>query len=881
MHHTFFDVESPHSVRTGIALDISNCRKVAWMAACLLPLPGAAASAQTFPAHQCSHADAVADGAGYRSMRSGTSADSTQAVRSGRISTTVDDQILVELAPEDTSSANLFDLNGRTVTFAPDGRGAYSRSVRSLEWEENLGADVTLEWDRHRDGVEVEFGGFEFEYAGRLWRSVFISRHGFLTFGAPLPRNSDPWFSPMSDAAGWLATTTTISALYKPAFGGLYGRDPLASQFVAHYPDRVVFTWFASEYDAYRLDVPEHAERFQAILHADGTIQLSYGHITVGDGVVGLFSDMVEKGDLIASVEDATDPDLPGHLDLLEVALYDADADTVTLEFTTREPIPEPTNGFYNFRLYFDLDPPYSQDWRDADLVWKIETGGDGSVWGGVRRTSGSPNRVELLADIRDLHGLSAHVWAGADEYDDSGSFVRGDRTTPVSLSLPTAAAVDLSVPDRRPSRTQSEVFHYLGLPDMAAIACNIIGNLGDRFDLLIFHNDFRVDAQMNDSDWRNYYNGVTGIGREDTWGRAPCGDGLLLGHYRKVVRIGGAGGRIHQWRNGNFTGDLTLFAHELTHSWTAYLSYARNDGPHEHLFADSFADSCRCHWRGDLHAPAAFPWGGEEASSLMMGGEAGGFWRDNGDGTFTATYDWGASGLSWLDLYAMGLASASEVPDLFVLRNLDPVSENDTARHSGMYWGTFHADKETISINQIVAAEGPRKPPPARSRKELNTGFVYLLAPGQSPDSTMLGLHLEYRDKVVEYWSHITGGRSRITTVVPSGLNRFLDQVLELGDPDVTFDLSDSFSHFFDPSSYDAESSDTDIARVTVIAGQLLVTPVGTGKATVTVTATGADGVRLTRRFAVEVKPPEANRSMWRGWRLELLRGLAENAED
>ena len=146
----------------------------------------------------------------------------------------------------------------------------------------------------------------------------------------------------------YLATTPTISALYKPAFGGLYGAILLASQFVAHFPGRVVVTWFASEYDAYRLDVPDHAERFQTVLHADGAIQFNYGRITVRDGVVGLFSDVVEKGDLIASVADAADPDLPGHLDLLEVALYEADAadpDTVILEFTTREPIPEPTTG--------------------------------------------------------------------------------------------------------------------------------------------------------------------------------------------------------------------------------------------------------------------------------------------------------------------------------------------------------------------------------------------------------------------------------------------------------------------------------------------------------------------------------------------------------
>ena len=701
---------------------------------------------------------------------SGAFASHTRPSAVNGISTTVDNRILVELRSEDTPAANLFDLNGRTLVFRPDGRGGYSRDVRSLEWEETLGTEVTLEWEKFRDGVVVEFGDYEFDYAGRRWNSVFMSKHGLLVFGAPLEysKHFAAWFSPMSESAARLATTPTISALYKPAFGGLYGRDPLASQFVARFPDRVVFTWFASEYDAYRLGIPDHAERFQTVLHADGAIQFNYGRITVRDGVVGLFSDVVEKGDLIASVADATDAGLPGHLDLLEVALYETGADTVILEFTTREPIPEPTTGFYNYRLYFDTDPPYSQDGSDVDLVWKIEIGGDHSVWGGVSRAGDRPNRIELVADIGDLQGLSAQVRASADEYDDNRSYVRGDSTTPVSLRLPTMAPVDLSEPDRGSSRMQSEVFHHRGLPDTAAIACRIIETLGDGFDLFVFHNEFRVDHQGNASDWRNYYNGVGGIGREDKWRGAPCGDGRLLGHYLKVIRIGQAGGRVHDWKRGDFKDDLTLFAHEFTHSWTAYLSYVKRNGTRGRLFADSFADGCRCHWRGELHAPAAFPWGGEEASSLMMGGEGGGFWRDNGNGTFTAITDFGgASGLSWLDLYAMGLAEATEVPDLYVLRNLEPAPGNDSAGWSERYLGTYRADKEIVAIDQVIAAEGPREPLAATAQKEFNAGFVYLLESGQMPDPELLRLHRDYRDKVIEYWFHITGGRSRITTNV------------------------------------------------------------------------------------------------------------------
>ena len=56
------------------------------------------------------------------------------AARPGGVSTTPDHQILVELAPEDTTAANLLDLDGMTLGFTPDGQGGYSRSVQALAW---------------------------------------------------------------------------------------------------------------------------------------------------------------------------------------------------------------------------------------------------------------------------------------------------------------------------------------------------------------------------------------------------------------------------------------------------------------------------------------------------------------------------------------------------------------------------------------------------------------------------------------------------------------------------------------------------------------------------------------------------------------------------
>ena len=108
-----------------------------------------------------------------------------------------------------------------------------------------------------------------------------------------------------------------------------------------------------------------------------------------------------------------------------------------------------------------------------------------------------------------------------------------------------------------------------------------------------------------------------------------------------------------------------------------------------------------------------------------------------------------------------MGLATPDEVPDMFVLHNLKQVGERRDDAHT--------AEKEIVTIEQIIAALGPRDPPAARAQKVFNTGFVYFLLPGQEPDPELLDVHVKYRDRAVEYWHHVTGGRSQLTTAIPA----------------------------------------------------------------------------------------------------------------
>ena len=771
--HAYFTL-CPDRIRPMVLEYVGRPRPVrAWRGVFGLWLLSTAAFAQAPQTHPPDHPDVVIMGTPLRrAITGGTAA----ADSSGRVSTTPDNQILVELTPGDLGPAHRFDLNGRTVIFTPDGHGGYSRSVRSVVWEENIGSAVT-------DGTEILFRSFMFDFAGHRWGSFFVSQLGLITFGEPLTYSyENDRFSTLPETARKFVTTPTISPLFKPTLGRHAWSDKYSiGQHVAASSDRVVVTWVTTEaFDFYVHGVPpDEPSRFQVVLAADGSIRFNYADVDIGDGIVGLFdASGIERGALLAHLADLTDSELPGHLDVLDAALFATNADpAVILEFTLRAPIPDPSAGeYYSYSLHFDTDEPYWNhplDWSDEDAFWGIHVGAGGeyTVRGeGVRQFlagRGQP-RISLLADASVLDGgrrrVTAMAVAGAAHFRND-QWLQGEDDFRGLLEFRVGGGeegVDLSVSDNRSSPEQFEVFHYRSAPDLDRVACSVIDVLGDEFDLLVFHSEFRVDSQEGGAGFLQYWTNINVKGIGDLWDSvAPCGSAQLKGRWsapvwmKSINVLDATSPEDHRFDFGSM-----FFAHEFTHTWTAYASRAKAGRQREPLHGNY----CRCHWRFDLHAPAAFPWSADEARSVMGGR----FWREKGDGTFTPLNNYYDGGHSWLDLYMMGLASANEVPDMFILRNARPVNAADPD-------GPHTGEKEVVSIEQIVAAEGRRIPPAEGAQRDFNAGFVYLLAPGRTPNARLLQVHAEYRDKVTEHWSHITGGRSRMTTRAPGVAQRSL----------------------------------------------------------------------------------------------------------
>ena len=106
--------------------------------------------------------------------------------------------------------------------------------------------------------------------------------------------------------------------------------------------------------------------------------------------------------------------------------------------------------------------------------------------------------------------------------------------------------------------------------------------------------------------------------------------------------------------------------------------------------------------------------------------------WQDNFDGTFTQLdddYYVPATGWSYLDLYLMGMISPAEVPDFFILRNLVPAGR-DANGHP-----IFKADRTKITIQDVIAVEGPRLPTVDQAQKKFNTGMVLVVEHGKTAE--------------------------------------------------------------------------------------------------------------------------------------------------
>lgn len=234
-------------------------------------------------------------------------------------------------------------------------------------------------------------------------------------------------------------------------------------------------------------------------------------------------------------------------------------------------------------------------------------------------------------------------------------------------------------------------------------VAKEFYKHFADQYDFLVVFSNF----EFNTGDAKAFYagvrNDVDGLGdpRFDN-SRFFGSQGRLQGYIDMAALS-----RYHlQSSDPRFEEAMRVLSHELLHRWAARVKFIGSDGrPSQALLGKDGS-----HWSFLLDTGGSVEYGNR--------------WKDNGNGTFTSLPD--RQFFSPLDLYLMGMLKKEEVPPFFYIENatVDPARLSE----SGV---TISGVRRDVTIDQVIAAEGPRVPNAEQSQKQFRLGFVLLTRPG------------------------------------------------------------------------------------------------------------------------------------------------------
>jgi hypothetical protein len=317
-------------------------------------------------------------------------------------------------------------------------------------------------------------------------------------------------------------------------------------------------------------------------------------------------------------------------------------------------------------------------------------------------------------------------------------------RSPEVDLSAATAKDGTMSV--------AFEGFHWPEIPRAQDVTCSVIKALGDKFDFFATYSDFRVDNPEGGTPSTGPRGQtVSGIGTTTSGLENYCSQGQLQWMFVEPVSTSAVQiqERSPDGRMTDYNYAMSQIGHELGHRWAADARAIVNGetinlGP--------------VHWATGVHLPAAFPYSNPVEADAMGGST----WKENSDGTYTQLdrdYYSPAKGWSWLALYLMGLAKPEEVKPFFILRNLQRTGQTDAEGHP-----IFRGDKTVITIQDVIAAMGPRIPDFDHAQKKFNTAIVVMTMPGKQPTKELITAANNISERWIKYWAKTTDGRSVMT---------------------------------------------------------------------------------------------------------------------
>jgi len=274
---------------------------------------------------------------------------------------------------------------------------------------------------------------------------------------------------------------------------------------------------------------------------------------------------------------------------------------------------------------------------------------------------------------------------------------------------------------------------------DNLAIAKAFLREFADDYDHLIIWLDFPQSLGSAFAFEVTLKNEVRGLGAEIVDFTQQIGS---KGRLRSFVQMGTLT-NYPQDVNTTFLGTnttLDVLGQESGHRWLAFPRFIDDSGqPNDALLGRDLAHWSFCH---------------NSLASDMEGNEL----RDLGGDRFT-TVD-ATSRYSPLDQYMMGLIPAEDVPPFYFV---EPCGNRAGAPAVGV---AVLGRRVDVTIDQIIAAEGPRVPAANKSPHSFNMAFV-LVATGDGPSEDGIAHVERIRAAWEPYFAQATDGHGTVSTAL------------------------------------------------------------------------------------------------------------------
>jgi hypothetical protein len=295
----------------------------------------------------------------------------------------------------------------------------------------------------------------------------------------------------------------------------------------------------------------------------------------------------------------------------------------------------------------------------------------------------------------------------------------------------------------------QAEIFSRSTQVSNTALAQRFYQTHPDRFDQLVVFTNFPYDLGNAFAYELNVKNEIQGIGLEqEISGQPPSA-------FFDYSSFFGSGGQLQSYLSMNqlaaFPNDpgqiffgtnstLSILGQEAGHRWLAYVPFWDNGTSSKEILGRDLD-----HWSFFLNSEA----------SVMEGNLI----RDNGDGSFTTIES--TRRYSQLDQYLMGLRPADQVNPFFLVANVSGTRRtSSSAPAEGV---AFRGVRRNLSVDDIIAAAGPRIPSAEISPKAFRQAFVLLIQNGTALNDSDLNKITRIKTRWEQFFAQGTDGLGRI----------------------------------------------------------------------------------------------------------------------